>query len=339
MDIEKYLEPISDDNPCGDDLEYDADFREMELALEGKQERQMGDEVQPSEEPDWKMGKKLALRLIDKTRDIRVATMLTQSLVSTAGFEGLVSGLKLNQGLLENFWDCVYPQQDPEDDYPISRMNSLMALGESNGLARYVRNIPLVDVKGIGQYSLRDIDVAMGRRKPREDETDPATEAIISAAFSKLLQQPSEKEMLEAKAELVTECVKTLADLTKLLSDKVGAQNVPDFSALTNTLQNINKVYAQYMPTVVTTAEDNSSDIHQNSSAGAGGIIRNRDEALTAIDRVCDYFEHYEPSSPVPFILRRAKGLVNKDFIEILEDIVPESVNQAENITGGRKKE
>lgn len=339
MDIEKYLEPISDDNPCGDDLEYDADFREMELALEGKQERQMGDEIQASEEPDWKKGKKLALQLMDKTRDVRVATMLTQTLVSTAGFEGLVSGLKLNQGLLENFWDCVYPQQDPEDDYPLSRMNSLMTLGESDGLVRHVRNIPLVDVKGIGQFSLRDTDVALGRRKPREHETDPATEAIISAAFSQLLQQTSEKEKIQAKAGLVAECVNTLAEITKLLSDKVDAQNVPDFSALTDTLQSVSKVYAQYLPTGVTTGEDNSSATHLNPSAGAGGVIRSRDEALSTIDRICDYFEHYEPSSPVPFILRRAKRLVNKDFIEILEDIVPESVNQAENITGGRKKE
>lgn len=339
MDIEKYLVPISDDNPCGDDLEYDVDFRNMEQALEGKPELQMGNEVRPSEEPDWKTGKKLALQLMEKTRDVRVAVMLTQSLTNTDGFAGLANGMSLILGLQENFWDCIYPQQDPEDDYPISRMNSLMALGETGGLVKYVRHIPLVTAKGIGQFSLLDIDIAQGRAKPVKDDTDPATEAVIGAAFAEVLTHASEKEKLEQQAKQVTQVLETLKKITNLLIDNAGVNNVPDFGALITILQSISKVYGQHIQQEITVDESSSPETTQSLSGGGSGIIQSREEALNTIDRVCDYFEHYEPSSPVPLILRRARRLVNKDFMEILQDIVPDSVNQAKNITGDPNKE
>lgn len=36
MNIEEFLAPISPDKPCGDNLEYDADFRVMNRASQGK---------------------------------------------------------------------------------------------------------------------------------------------------------------------------------------------------------------------------------------------------------------------------------------------------------------
>lgn len=36
MNIEEFLAPISPDKPCGDNLEYDADFQVMNQASQGK---------------------------------------------------------------------------------------------------------------------------------------------------------------------------------------------------------------------------------------------------------------------------------------------------------------
>jgi len=55
---------------------------------------------------------------------------------------------------------------------------------------------------------------------------------------------------------------------------------------------------------------------------------------IRAIDEICKYFERYEPSSPVPFLLLRAKKLLAMNFMEILRDMTPDAVNQAENICG-----
>jgi type VI secretion system protein ImpA len=59
---------------------------------------------------------------------------------------------------------------------------------------------------------------------------------------------------------------------------------------------------------------------------------------IQAIDRICEYYTANEPSSPVPLLLRRAQGLVAKSFYEILEDMIPDSVAQAQIIGGDSAK-
>jgi type VI secretion system protein ImpA len=65
-----------------------------------------------------------------------------------------------------------------------------------------------------------------------------------------------------------------------------------------------------------------------------GGRITSRDDVVRMLDRICEYYERNEPSSPVPLLLRRAKRLVSKDFMEIMRELVPDGVAQAEKIRG-----
>ena len=52
------------------------------------------------------------------------------------------------------------------------------------------------------------------------------------------------------------------------------------------------------------------------------------------LDRACEYFHRYEPSSPVPLLLERAKRLMSKDFVEILRDLAPDGIAQFEVVSG-----
>ena len=75
------------------------------------------------------------------------------------------------------------------------------------------------------------------------------------------------------------------------------------------------------------------------SPAGAGqrlvvGEIGSREEAIRLLDKISEYFERHEPSSPVPFLLKRAKKLVTKDFMAILNDLAPGGAEQAILIFG-----
>lgn len=64
------------------------------------------------------------------------------------------------------------------------------------------------------------------------------------------------------------------------------------------------------------------------------GEINSREDAIRVLDMVSNYFKRNEPSSPVPLLLERAKRLVAKDFMEILRDLTPDGVKQAEEISG-----
>ena len=52
------------------------------------------------------------------------------------------------------------------------------------------------------------------------------------------------------------------------------------------------------------------------------------------LDKICRYYAHYEPSSPVPLILKRAARLAAMDFMQIIADLTPDSAAQIRTITG-----
>jgi len=64
------------------------------------------------------------------------------------------------------------------------------------------------------------------------------------------------------------------------------------------------------------------------------GSIESRNDALRAIDMVCEYLERTEPTNPAQLLLRRARKLVNKNFVELVRELAPESLNEVARVMG-----
>src|SRR5439155_26993567 len=64
------------------------------------------------------------------------------------------------------------------------------------------------------------------------------------------------------------------------------------------------------------------------------GEIRSRDDALRMLELVCSYLELHEPSNPAPLFIRRAQRLIKKSFLEIVRDLMPDSLSQLEKLAG-----
>lgn len=62
--------------------------------------------------------------------------------------------------------------------------------------------------------------------------------------------------------------------------------------------------------------------------------IRSREDVIATLDRLCQYYERNEPSSPVPLVLKRAKNMVAMDFLAIMRDISPDSMEQIKKLVG-----
>jgi type VI secretion system protein ImpA len=67
------------------------------------------------------------------------------------------------------------------------------------------------------------------------------------------------------------------------------------------------------------------------------GAIRTRDDVVKMLDKLCEYFDRNEPSSPVPILLRRAKRLINKSFLDIVRDMASNGVSQVEVLRGSEE--
>ena len=295
----------------------------------------MGDSIQHAEEPDWKVVCSLALELLERTRDIQVAMHLTCALLRTDGFNGLNQGLSLLKGWLEKYWDSVYPLQDPDDDYPMLRVNTLSSLNDYTLIRGPINHLPLTQ-SALGNFSWRDIELAEGKISPIGSELAPELSAI-EAAFNDM-----DLEALQSQVQSVKQSLEQVQGITAIVTEKADAVNAPDLSALTSLLQGVTHLVTekiqqrQLIDTENVAAE--AGELPANAGVGnkvtkqAG--IHNRNDVGRAIDEICRYFDRYEPTSPVPFLLLRAKKLLTMNFMEILRDMTPDAVNQAENICG-----
>jgi type VI secretion system protein ImpA len=67
---------------------------------------------------------------------------------------------------------------------------------------------------------------------------------------------------------------------------------------------------------------------------GLSGDILTREDVVKALDKICEYYARHEPASPVPLMAQRCKKLVTMSFFEILNEVAPDSVKQAQLVVG-----
>ena len=369
--LDHFLIDISPDAPCGENLEQDYVFAQLENGAKFVPERQMGDLIIPEKGPDWKKVRDSALNLLERSRDIQVAMHLTCGLVQTDGFRGLDNGLSLINGLLQKHWDDVYPRQDPEDDYPVLRMNTLATLNDDKKIIDPLLNIPLTKSK-LGEFSWNLIEASKSKvealshmsqegyveslkKSLNKDAPGTLEEAKIKAsAYLDSIEAAFNETDLQNLRDLGNTIKHTLEQAEAILaisSDKAGSENAPDISRLIKLFENLQKLFDQKIKLKEALALEQGeseavrldvlamTDITQRGvKAVKSNGIQSREDVIFAIDGICKYFEHYEPSSPVPFLLQRAKKLLSMNFIEILQDLTPDAVSQAENICGTQQK-
>lgn len=342
LDIELLLKPVSDDAPCGRDLEYEQPFLALQELARGKPEQAIGDKIRAAQEPAWPNVRDAARDLFASTKDLRVAGILYLALVKTAGVAGLEAGLGVMRTLLERYWDQLYPLLDAEDDNdPTFRVNSLIAALVGEEVLRAQRQAALVESRQFGKHSLRGWRIATGVIKV-EEGADPATDLTkIDAAFS-----DAPLESLSQMAALVGAAVDHLNAIQHILLDK--ADGIPDdlkpLSADLRDMKSLVDGHLEKRGVNIGAAPGDAAAAEGGDASGVpaqslSGVIRNRSDVLTTIDKICDYYAKAEPSSPVPLLLQRAKRLVNKDFMEILRDLTPAGLTEAELIGGLEKRD
>ena len=64
------------------------------------------------------------------------------------------------------------------------------------------------------------------------------------------------------------------------------------------------------------------------------GVVRNRDDVVMLLDKICGYYERHEPSSPLPLLLKRCRRLATLSFMDIVKDLAPSALQHVELIGG-----
>ncbi|MEN1678594.1 MAG: type VI secretion system protein TssA [Planctomycetota bacterium] len=347
LDLEAALSPVSDDEPCGPDLQYDEAFISLETASQGKPEQQYGDTIIPAEEPKWREMKELALELLVRTKDLRVAGHLARASLVIDGVAAFGECLELIAGYLERYWPTVHPLLDPDDDNdPTERVNTIASLADPASTIRRLLDAPIVQSQRCGSFRYQDVMIARGEASAPDEDSQPDM-AGIEAAFLDC-DFESLQHLATALAAAHEHAVLVEAKVTAI----VGAENATSMEKLSGTLEKIRDYVHERVAAragvedVAEAPTDAFGEPLTDASSGPAdtaaatpppalaGEVRTREDVIRALDKICDYYDRYEPSSPLPLLLKRAKRLATKSFMDILEDLIPDGLSQARMISG-----
>jgi type VI secretion system protein ImpA len=328
--VDRWLLPLDEVQPCGADLENDPEFLELTEAA-GKPESQFA----PGEPPDWERVRELSESLFRRTRDLRVALWWGRAKLNLDGFSALPLVLALFHELLERFWDHLHPLPDADEPDALARLSVIGGLDKVNSLLGDIRASKLSSDGALDGMRVRDVEVALGKLSPRADES-PRTQAHIAGM---LAADPDAAFVLGAQADTALD---SLLQIQTLMARRFRADLSVDLATVRGMITGIKSV----VPAVaVATAE--AEETRPGADANAlqaspapkrpiGGVhsVDTRQDAIRAIELVCTYLERSEPTNPAQLFLRRAARVIDKNFLQLVHELAPDSIKDVARIMG-----
>ena len=344
LPVSQLLVPVSPSAPCGVDPSQTTTLSELEALLR-REVSMIGSEV--PDEPDWKAVEAQALATANICKDLRVGGILLAAAMRSQGLHGLRDGLHLIRGYLETYWELVFPLLDASDNNdPTERINAVANLaaplgsdGDALRIIEAVRLVPILQGSQVGQFSLRHYLVAKGSLPWPAGAGSTPSLALLDAA-AKEVGAAAIAPVLAA----VDDCVAEANAVMSIFQQRLGPNTYPALDPLLKELSLIRTWLTGSAKStlgpggVAPVANGGDGRRVEESRSGPSdsfqGEIASREGVLRALDEIVRYYEKNEPSSPVPFVLKRVRRLVPMDFMQLITELTPESRDKILSITG-----
>ncbi|MDR3101377.1 MAG: type VI secretion system protein TssA [Paraburkholderia sp.] len=361
--IETLLAPVSAEAPCGPDLEYDADFLELQRSATAKPEEQYGDVLIAAQAPAWRDVERLALALLARTKDLRIVVPLTWAWIDSRGLQGYADGLRLAAALLDAYWEPLHPALVVDEEFdPLPRFNALAELAGPQGCARAAREQPLIGALSVsaaaelvqrgegGEGGASGSNYAGGRERFVR-ELHEAFVAGHPALLAALAVREQLREMRRRVSERLGEAwtldasalERQIAALAAELPEHAGQAQAQDTTgqAMAEVVEQSGAQSAGQSATQASQGAPPQRAVGPPAANGAAwrdAEISSRADIDFGLEKMCRYLELHEPSHPAPIFLRRAQRLLSLNFYEIFRDIAPESVRELDHLSGNRSE-
>lgn len=323
VDVEALVQPLSEDLPAGPDMSYDAARVDIEAAFE-----KSVSEDGPGGDADWRGVVRLIEAQAAETRDIWLPIYLMRAGAKAGRLETVEGGAELLAGLVEQMWDTVHPQLD---EYGFQgRKGPCESLTRLPEFLNPFRDVVLLEHQRLGSYNARDFDRFR----------DNGTSEDGYGMFRALLEETSDDD-LTAIIDRVAGIANSIRRTDVVLVANADGDTGTNFQPTYDMLEQVRKSVTFFLRAKPDEAAmDNGSSAHgfgessgdELSGATHSGAINSREDVVRAMDAIAQYYTRKEPGSPVPFALRRARDWVSLSFLEVLEDIAPNSLEEARRV-------
>jgi type VI secretion system protein ImpA len=360
IDLDVLLQPISEENPSGEAMQYSGLYDEIREARKSEDASlAQGDWRTELKVADYRQVTNLATAaLTSQTKDLQVCAWLTEAITKQHGFPGLRDGMKLICGVEENFWETCFPEIDEGDME--GRANAIEWVDKELSLA--VKTVPLTLGQGFTfnhWEESRSYDIPENLDSLSYDEQDKFTKLKAQADAEnrktgdmwRVAKAATNRAFAEQLYLTISECVAELNNLDRTNEEKFDRNQVPAVRELKKSLADILSVAdgilkekrEQEPDEEDFSAEETGGEISEEISeegetiivrkgaAVASGAIQSRQDALKRLSDVADYFKKAEPHSPVAYLVERAVKWGNMPLEAWLQEVIKDS-NTIENL-------
>jgi type VI secretion system protein ImpA len=329
--MEKILQPISEDDKCGQYLKYEYVYDQIrEHRREDDPQLTQGIWQTEPKKANWEEVKAICEdMLINRSKDLQVAIWLLEALCEMHGFSGLNHGLLALHALCEKFWDEIHPQQSSESSVA-TRMAPLYFFAEK--FPERILRIPLTaPSNGIdGTFRLADWITVRHNIHTKNTKGLGLKELAKSVAASPL----------QFFQQLEIDCANAHENLKKFdeLLNNIQKNDSPSFNVFYNQFDDIKRINAKNLrdKMALQQAEEEKKRVihekkHIHTPEGMDILdvtaIENTaqpreatvEQAYEALHDIAIFLEQKQPQSPASMLLKIVSAIGKKTFQELME--------------------
>jgi type VI secretion system protein ImpA len=345
LDLAALVAPIPGPKPTGVDLREGPSLDSAYYAIKDARntaraaERQLAlDGEQPTAPADWRPVLRLGMQaLAEQSKDLEITAYLIEALVRQHGFAGLRDGFRLARGLVENYWDGLYPQ--PDEDGLETRVAALTGLNGDDAegtLLVPIARVPLTETTSVGRLDSTHYRQAVALAKltdPKSREQKIAAGTLPLEAFQKAVAE-SAAPFYKGLVEDLSQCLEELTQLGAALDARCNGHAPPTFQVRTalesclDVLKDVARAKLAVAPPPAEAPTANGTPAPSSgSAAGPGealGGLRSRDDAFRHLLHVAAFFQRTEPHSIVPYALEQVVRWGRTSLPDLLTELIPD---------------
>jgi len=325
------LNPIPSDNPSGANLRYDPLYDKIKEARRQEDDAPQGDWKRERKVADFKQVIKLAGDALGtRTKDLQLAAWLTEALLHQEGFSGLRQGLDLTKGLIENFWDTLYPEVEDGD----VELRAAPVEWVGTRLEDALKQVPLTR-SGLGYFKFMESrSVPTEEEAAQNEQKHAAREAAIADGkvpvdqFDKDVAATSTSSY-EAWVAALDGCRESVEALGSLCDERFG-NYTPSFTPLKEALELVHHAANQFLQKKLeqegrkpasqeeeepeapaddggesSSEESSSAPVRKRKASVIGLDPVDLDDVTARLAAVARFLRQQDASSPAPYLLLR----------------------------------
>jgi len=321
------LAPVADSAPAGDPLAGTAFYQTLaEARRQDDASLPLGPWAHELKLADWpQLATLTAQAFAERSKDLQLAVWLLEAEIHRHGFAGVAPCLCLMEGLLDDFWDELYPQPDGADQehranliewvnqrlLPTLSLIPLTRTGWDRGefvwadwqRAGRIEHLRLVGGEGGVEGASRSDLLASLAATATESHRLTHAELQLAVQAGESLQACIDRRFGD-QAPSLSALVGLLGDIAELIAQELGRRNV----GTTDTVE---------------TAVDQlpAGPLSPATDGPAASPLASRAQAYARLAEVAEQLMQLEPHSPVPYLVRRAVLWGQMDTRELYEQV------------------